>query len=151
MPTLTTRLSGQIISVIEAATLTHHVRPGSVLHAEDLRSARIHASLLRGNVPISIASAVGQALRHDLPPGQPLTAGDIARPVLVARNSAVQMVLDAGEIALSAQGLALEDGGLGETVRVQNPTSKVVVLAKVLAAGEVQVMPRPAVLEVAAQ
>jgi flagella basal body P-ring formation protein FlgA len=151
MPTLTVHLSGQVVAMLDAVILTHHVRPGAVLHAEDLRSARVRTNLLRGNSPISINAALGQALRHDLPPGQPLTTGDVARPVLVARNSAVRMRLDAGEISLSAQGLALEDGGLGETVRVQNPSSKAIVLALVTAAGEVRVMAERAALEVAAQ
>jgi flagella basal body P-ring formation protein FlgA len=151
MPAVTAPLSGQVVAMLDAAILTHHVRPGAVLRAEDMRSARVRTNLLRGNVPLSINAALGQALRHDLPPGQPLTTGDVARPVLVARNSAVRMRLDAGEISLSAQGLALEDGGLGETVRVQNPSSKAIVLALVTAAGEVRVVAERAALEVAVQ
>jgi len=108
-------------------------------------------NLLHGNVAISVAAALGQSLRHDLPPGQPLTLGDVARAVLVARNSAVSMRLDAGEISLSAQGVALEDGGLGETVRVQNPSSKAVVMAMVTGGGEVRVLAQRAPLQVAAQ
>jgi len=52
---------------------------------------------------------------------------------------------------LSAQGMALEEGGLGETVRVQNPTSKAVVLATVVSPGEVRVVAERAPVEVAVQ
>jgi flagella basal body P-ring formation protein FlgA len=61
------------------------------------------------------------------------------------------MRLDAGEISLSAQGVALEDGGMGETVRVQNPSSKAVVMAMVTGGGEVRVLGQRAPLQVAAQ
>jgi len=151
MPAVTAHLSGQVIAMADAAILTHRLRPGAVLRAEDVRAARVRTNLLRGNSPITVSAAIGQALRHDLPPGQPLTTGDVARPVLVARNSAVRMRLDAGEISLSAQGVAMEDGGLGETVRVQNPTSKAIVLAMVTASGEVRVVAERTALEVAVQ
>jgi flagella basal body P-ring formation protein FlgA len=144
-------LSGQVSVMLEAAVLTHHLHPGTILKAEDLRASRVRVSLLRGGTPIAVTVALGQALRHDLPPGQPLTTGDVSRPVLVARNSAVRMRLDTGEISLSAQGLALEDGGLGETVRVQNPTSKAVVLATVTSPGEVRVVAERTPVEVAVQ
>jgi flagella basal body P-ring formation protein FlgA len=150
-PAISARLGGQVQSVVLAAVLTHPVRPGTVLLAQDLRAARVHAGLLRGNVPISPEAALGQALRHAMPPGEPLTASDVTRPILVARNSAVHMRLDAGVINLSAQGVALEDGGIGQTVRVQNPSSRVVVMATVLGAGEVRVVPQSFSLEVAAQ
>jgi flagella basal body P-ring formation protein FlgA len=151
MDLVTAHLSGQVSVMLEAAVLTHHLHPGSVLKAEDLRASRVRVNLLRGGTPIAVAAALGQALRHDLPPGQPLTSGDVARPVLVARNSTVIMHLDFGEISLSAQGMALEEGGLGETVRVQNPTSKAVVLATVVSPGEVRVVAERAPVEVAVQ
>lgn len=151
MDLIMAHVSGQVSVMLEAAVLTHHVRPGTVLKAEDLRASRVRANLLRGGTPIAIGAALGQALRHDLPPGQPLATGDVVRPVLVARSSAVRMHLDSGEISLSAQGLALEDGGLGETIRVQNPSSKAVVLATVTSPGEVRVVAERAPTEVAVQ
>jgi flagella basal body P-ring formation protein FlgA len=151
MDPVTAHLSGQVSVMLEAAVLTHHLHPGTILQAEDLRASRVRLNLLRGGTPIAISAALGQALRHDLPPGQPLTTGDVARPVLVARNSSVRIRLDSGEISLSARGLALEDGGIGETVRVQNPTSKAIVLATVTSAGEVRVVAEREPVEVAVQ
>ncbi len=151
MASVRSRLSGMVATMVEAAVLTHHLRPGAVLTAEDVRGARVRLGLLRGNTQVAPASAIGLALRHDLPPGQPLTTGDVTRPVLVARNGAVRMRLEAGGLSLAAQGVALEDGGLGETVRVQNPSSKAVVLAVVTGAGEARVLPERLPVEVAAQ
>jgi flagella basal body P-ring formation protein FlgA len=141
MAPLRERLAGQVIAMVDAAVLTRHLRPGTVLAADDIRVAHIHAALLRGNAAPAPASLIGMSLRHDIPAGQPLTAADMTRPILVARNGTVRMNLDASGIALSAQGLALEEGGLGDHVRVQNPTSRAVMLAEVTGDGEVRVMP----------
>ncbi len=149
--TIHLRLSGDVVGVARAAVLTRHVRPGAVLQAEDVRTARVRAVLLRGNTALSESAAVGMALRRDLPAGQPLTNADVSRPFLVTRNGSVRMHLDAGGLTLSAQGVALEDGGLGDHVRVQNPSSHAVVIAEVTGSGEVRVDPARAPVVVAAQ
>ncbi len=145
------RLAGAVITVVQAAVLTHRLRPGTVLVEQDLHVARIRTALLRGNVPVAESALIGMALRRDLPVGQPLTAADVTRPMLVTRNAAVRMNLDASGIALSAQGVALEEGALGDHVRVQNPSSRAVMLAEVTGDGEVRVMPGRAPLTVATQ
>jgi flagella basal body P-ring formation protein FlgA len=151
MQTLETRIAGQVFAMAEAAVLTHHLHPGAILRAEDLRSVRVRVALLHGNSAISLAAALGQSVRHDLPPGQPLTGADISRPVLVARGSAVTMRLEADGMSLSAQGVALEDGGLGDTVRIQNPSSKAILRATVTASGEARVVADRPPVEVAQQ
>ena len=145
------RISGLVLPVIDAVVLTRHLRPGSTLHDDDVRTARLHANLLRGNAPLGLAAVIGMSLRHDVPPGQPLTAPDIARPLLVTRSGAVHMRLEAGGLILSAQGVALEDGGLGDRVRVQNPSSHAVVVAEVTGDGEVRIEPARAPVVLATQ
>jgi flagella basal body P-ring formation protein FlgA len=141
MPAFHTRLTGQVFPVTDAAVLIRHLRPGAVIQAGDVRTARVRASLLRGNAPLSADSAVGMAMHHDLPPGQPITSADLNRPLLVTRNGLVRMRLEAGGLLLSAQGTALEDGGMGDRVRVQNPTSHAVIIAEVTGDAEVRVEP----------
>jgi flagella basal body P-ring formation protein FlgA len=136
-------LAGSVIAVAQAAVLTRRVHPGVVLAGDDVRIARVHTALLRGNAPVAEAAVIGMALRRDVPVGQPLTVADVVRPVLVARNAAVRMNLNAAGIALSAQGVALEDGALGDRVRVQNPSSRATVLAEVTGDAEVRVIPAP--------
>jgi flagellar basal body P-ring formation protein FlgA len=151
MATVHARLSGQVAAMAQAVALTRHLHPGTILAAGDLQEVRVRISQLRGNAPLTLEAATGQALRHDMASGQPLTSADVSRPVLVARNGNVRMRLDAGGIQLQAQGIALEEGGLGETIKVQNPSSRAVVLAEVTAAGEVRVVPDRAPLIVASQ
>jgi flagella basal body P-ring formation protein FlgA len=76
--------------------------------------------------------------------------GDLTHPVLVARNASVRMALDAGPIALAAEGLALEEGAMGAHIRVQNPNSHAVMVAEVTGAGAVRIMPNHAPLVAAA-
>jgi len=135
------RLSGQVVSMRDAATLTHRLPIGAVLTDADVQQTRVRASTLSGVIPLAAHQAIGMALRHEVAAGQPLTAGDVMRPVVIARGGTVRMVLESPGMALSALGVALESGGLGETIRVQNPTSHAVVVGEITAAGTVRVAP----------
>ena len=139
------RLSGQVVSMRDAATLTRRLPLGTLITASDVTSIRVRAAALHGEVPLLPGEAAGMALRHDVPPGQPLTTTDLMRPLLVARGASVRMTLDADGIALSAGGVALEAGGLGERIRVQNPTSRAVITGEVVGDGQVRVSPGTAV------
>jgi flagella basal body P-ring formation protein FlgA len=141
MPAL--RLSGQVISMRDAATLTRRMSVGVVLTAADVQAVRVRAGVLHGQMAMLPAQAVGMALKHDVSPGLPLLPGDLMRPVVVARGSAVHMVLESEGLSLSAMGVALEAGGVGDRIRVQNPTSHVVVEGEVTAAGTLRVSPAP--------
>ena len=140
-PAIHARLAGQILQMADAVVLTRPVRPGEILAQADLSRVQVRAGLLHGNRALSIDDLVGQALRRSLPQGQPLTNGDVSRPRLVTRNDSVRMALDASGITLSAQGIALEDGGLGDRIRVQNPASHAVIIAEIIAADDVRVTP----------
>jgi len=148
---LNERLAGQVVAIADTVVLTRHLRPGTVLAADDVRAARLHATLLHGNIALTASDAIGQALRHDMPPGQPLSEADVMRPRLVVRNDVVRMTLEAGGINLAAQGVALEEGGIGDRIRVQNPASHAVVIGEVTGSGAVRVTPGQSPIVVAAQ
>ncbi len=150
-PPITTHLSGQAMRMVDAVELTQPLSAGTVLSAGRVHATRIPAASLRGAAPVSEAAVLGLALRHNLDAGRPLVMGDLTHPILVARNATVRMVLSAGEIALSAEGIALEEGALGAHIRVQNPSSRAVVLAEITGADEVRIMATRGPIQVAAQ
>ena len=144
------RLSGQAIATADAAVPTHDLAAGGIVEAGDVRTIRVHASLLHGRAPILAADAIGMEIRHAVASGQPLTPAELGRQVLVPRGAAVRMVLESAGIALAAQGIALDPGALGERIRVQNPGSHAIVEGDVTGAGEIRIRPRGAPVSLAA-
>jgi flagella basal body P-ring formation protein FlgA len=51
------------------------------------------------------------------------------------------MTLDTGGLALTATGIAMEAGAIGDHIRVQNPSSHAVVIGVVTGDGAVRVAP----------
>lgn len=149
MPTIDMRLSGLAIPMLDGAVLTHRLSLGRIVEQGDVVPARVRAALLHGNPAAKISQVIGMQMRHDIPPGQPLTTADLMRPIVIARGAGVRMTLDAAGIALSAQGVAEEAGGIGEKISVLNPASHVTVQAEITGPGEVTVSPSLGVLHMA--
>ena len=133
------RLSGRVQPMIEIPVATRHMLAGDVITPEDIHVARLRASGVRADVAQWPAQAIGMALRHNVAAGSPMPLADLGHPVLVRKNSAVMMLLDAPGLSLTAQGIAAEDGGRGELIRVLNPASRAVVTAEVTGPDRVRV------------
>ncbi len=82
---------------------------------------------------------LGQVLTRPIAPGRPFRAHFLRPPKVVTRGERVTLVARAGGVEVRMRGEALEDAGLGETVRVRNLRSKRVVEGRVRAGGEVEV------------
>jgi flagella basal body P-ring formation protein FlgA len=135
------RLSGEVTELVELPVPVRRLLPGSVVQADDLRLAWVHAALVRGEVARAPARAVGMALRRSAVAGQPLPLVDLGPPVAVAKGSRVAMALQIPGLSLEAVGQALDGGAVGERIRVLNPSSRAVVEAEIVGPGQVRVMP----------
>jgi flagella basal body P-ring formation protein FlgA len=87
----------------------------------------------------SIEAAVGREARVTLYPGRPILAEQLGPPAVVERNQVVRMNFSRGALAISAEGRALDRGGVGERVRVMNLASKQIVTGAVAADGSIKV------------
>lgn len=135
------RIGGRVDDTMELPVTTTRLPAGSVLHAEDIHMARVHASLVHGEVARRVEEAVGMQLKHQIGAGLPLAASELARPSMVQKGARVLMLLDSPGIALTAQGQAQEAGAVGERIHVSNPTSHAVVEAEVIGPDRVRVAP----------
>lgn len=143
------RITGQADNEVELPVATARLQAGSVLRDEDVHMARVHSSLVHGEVAHRIADAVGRQLKRSLVAGQAFAISDLTLPAMVEKGASVMMLLDSPGIALSAQGKALEAGAIGERIRVLNPVSRAVVEAEVIGADRVRVAPGTMPLAVA--
>lgn len=135
------RIAGRVDETLELPVTAARLLAGSVLRAEDLHMARVHTSLLRGEIVHRVADAIGMQARRQIAVGQPLAIAELVRPTIVQKGANVQMLLDSPGIVLTAQGQAMEAGAIGERIRVVNPVSHAAVEATVIGPDRVRVAP----------
>jgi flagella basal body P-ring formation protein FlgA len=138
MPPIRMRVAGRVTEMIELPVATRRMLPGDVIGPGDVQAGRIRASAIRAEVARSATQAVGMALHHVVGPGAPFVLADLVRPTAVEKGKTVQMVLEAPGLSLSAQGVAVDSGAIGERIRVLNPQSRAMIEAEVIGAGRVR-------------
>ncbi len=111
---------------------------GEVLGDSDLTFGSVGGSALMGGTITNPDLVKGMETRRVLRAGEPLSASDLRRPVLVTKGQTVTMTFVAPGVDLTAMGRAMSEGGIGDTVTIQNPASFRMVSAIVTAAGTVR-------------
>lgn len=141
MKPITQRIAGRAEPMIEAPVSVGRLARDAIIHAEDLRMARVGSAPSDQDVARSPGQIIGMQLLRPIGPGQKLLLSDLTRPPLVRKGELVQAELNAGSLSVAGQVMAVDSGAEGEVVRVQNISSRLFLFARVVGAGRVQVTP----------
>ena len=123
---------------LKIVTPSRDIARGEVISDADLTLGAAPNPVLAGNVITSLEAVKGMEARRPLRAGEAIAASDVRRPVVVTKGQTVTMTFDAPGVSLTAMGRAMSEGGVGDTVIVQNPASYRMVNAVITGAGTVR-------------
>ena len=106
-----------------AAVPTRPIRAGHLIGTADVVASFVGVE----SAGLKIDKVIGKAARRSLFPGQPITAADVGNVQVVKRNDIVELVYERGRLELRAEGRALAPGAIGDSIRVMNLESRIVV------------------------
>ncbi len=138
VPAMLLAASSAFASTVRVVVPAHDIARGEVIGESDLTFATVDGNALMANVPTRMNEIVGLQTRRVLTSGQPFRSDDVRRPIIVTKGQTVTMQFSAPGVELSAMGRAMSEGGVGDTVTVQNPASYRMVSAIVVAPGTVR-------------
>ena len=114
--------------------------PGkTLLQPGDLKKIRLETGRLPNGFLLDSSKALGQQLQRPLRSGEVLMDSMLLQPLAMRRGAAITIQVRQGEMLVSAAGEALQDGSIGQRIRVQNLVSKRIVTAKVIDEATVEV------------
>lgn len=126
--------------MVTAWVLVESLPRGTILQAADLTQTDLtaagHTDLVQNS-----DTAIGRVLRSNLSAGQPLLGRHLAPDTAVKRDRPVSITIAAAPILIEAAGIALEDGQLGEDIRVRNTASDRIIHVTVTGPNKVSVQP----------
>jgi len=140
------RLAGRILPTLEVPVLTRPLGQNDLVGANDFTLLRKRASEVQPGTVTEPQRLVGMAATRPLRAGDMIQSHDVARPILVPRGETVTIILQTPYMTLTASGKALENGALGDTVRVENTRSNKILFGVVTEARTVMVRPDTASL-----
>ncbi len=123
----------------EVPVLSHNIERGMLISPEDIAVVRINLLKQPSDTLIDTKDVIGKRAKARISAGETLRRTMIDIPPLVAQGKKIKLLYRRGMLSASASAVALDNGTLGESVRVRNDNSKKVLQAIVLNENEVEV------------
>lgn len=134
------QVAGRFHRMVEVPVPARRLGREHVIEPHDIMTMRVRDESLGTNLIVDADKLIGQSVRRSLAAGKPVRLGDVEPPVLVRKNRVVTVALTTREMALTVSARAMEDGALGDIVRVQNTQSTTVIDAEVIGEGRLRVI-----------
>ncbi len=141
-PEARARVSGRVIAIVEVPVLRRAVAVGAVIDDHDIDWLRLPSAKLNRNIVTDVRDLLGKSPRRSIPPGKPVRARDIERPLTIEKGALVTMTLAIPKMVITVTGHAVDSGAEGDLIRVRNNRSHAVVQGVISGPGQVEVMPR---------
>jgi flagella basal body P-ring formation protein FlgA len=143
LPSLALAMAGAAFGATPAQTArivvpAHDIQRGDIIGESDLTYAEVPEGAMAATTVTKFESLTGLQARRMLRAGQGVRPDDVRRPVVVSKGQTVTMTFTAPGVELTAMGRAMSEGGIGDTVTIQNPASFRMVSATVTGAGTVR-------------
>ena len=133
------RVTGLFERMAEIPVLDVRKMNGDVIRETDLQWIEVPERRLSDNTVTDPARIVGMAAKRSIPANRPVSQNDLQSPRIVAKGEIVTMVLSTPIMRLTAKGKAMQHGSIGDTIRISNTQTNVVIDGVVTGPGRVRV------------
>jgi flagellar basal body P-ring formation protein FlgA len=116
--------------------VTSALSPGTLLNENNLQVVDMDKKRMRNTTFSDISSLVGARVKRRLVSGRPIEPNDLC---FVCEGDNVVISAGSNNMQIKTNGIALEDGNIGETIRVKNSRSNINLMAQVMTTNQVRV------------
>lgn len=86
-----------------------------------------------------VKQALNKVAKKTLTAGRPISLSSLGDPVVIQRGQSTKLVFNAGDLVITASGVSLEPGSVGDWIKVRNIDSGRIVNGTVSSDGSVKV------------
>lgn len=125
---------GPYISInLPIVVASHDIERGNMIGEEDLAIETRDLTGKRLNKPlIDTAEAIGLEAKQKIKDGDPVLSRHLVKPLLVERGKDVTAIVYATGVQVTLIGQALDNGRMGDTVRVKNRATGKIITGEVI-------------------
>ena len=138
MPALLLAAGSAFAGTLRIVVPAHDIARGDVIAESDLTYTTVDGAALMSGVPTKMDEVKGMQTRRMLSAGQPFRSDDVRKPIVITKGQTVTMQFTVPGVELTAMGRAMSEGGIGDTVTIQNPASYRMISGVVIAPGTVR-------------
>lgn len=122
-------IRGKVTKLVDIPVLNKTIRNGDVITSRDIEWETYPERKLNPSIILSEEALIGKTPSLRVQPNKVIRVRDVEAPILVKKGKAVNLIYQTEYMQLQAIGLALEDGRMGDSIRIENTKSKKVISA----------------------
>ncbi len=134
------RLSGRYTTMKELPMLVRVLDTNDIIRQEDVSMQLVQADRVRSNTVTDISQLLGKSAKRTISPGRMVRTEEISNPAVIEKNKPITMVFRAKNMEITAMGMTMDAGAVGDIIRVRNNDSARTVQAIVRGNGEAEVI-----------
>lgn len=134
-------MAGRYEQMVEVPVVKYRLTSSDVIREKDIEWQKMPESRLDRDTILDMAELVEKSPVRGVMAGRAVKKDEIQHPPIVLRRAPVHMRYRSEYISISAIGTAMQDGAMGEKIKVRNDDSGIVLDARVIDKGRVEVNP----------
>ncbi len=139
-------ISGRLQETVMVPMLAADIRPGHIISPSDITWQKMPKNRVNSRIVQDENTLLGKTVRRPIRGHKTLNVNDIMRPIAIASGTRVMMHFRIGSLKLTALGRALQDGGIGDTIRLMNLSSKKTIEGKIIHGNRIEVIDNNALI-----
>ena len=125
------RLTGRIHRLTQIPVVSRPLNRGDIIRRNDIEWIKLRERKIRQGYIQNENQIIGMAAKRYIAAKTPFTKNHMQRPQLIKKGGVVNIALVNGAMRLTTQGRSLENGSLGDMIRIKNIKTKKIIEAKV--------------------
>ncbi len=122
--TYSMRITGRALPTITIPVLTKNIEKGDVILETDVSMQNVRKDAAKSRAIADLSEIIGKEAKRNLYAGDFLNKDDLIERFEVQKGKLITVIFTIKNMMLSAQAKALENGTVGDVIKVINPTSK---------------------------
>lgn len=116
------------------------IYPGQVISSGQVKRVEVTNPDFAGDFATDFGQVEGMITKSTLVPDRAISVSSLREPFAVSHGQQVRLIYNNGTLQITALGMPLQDGSVGELIRVRNADSGLTVSGTILSPGIVQVV-----------
>ena len=133
-------VNGKLQQTRYMPVLATAIAPGTVIAERHIVWKKFPTNRITSRAVQAQQGLLGLTVRRPIQAGKMILTSDTMKPIAIHKGSRITMVHQNGALNLSAVGRAMEDGSIGETIRLMNLSSKQMVEGRITGPGKIEVI-----------
>ncbi len=138
--------AGTFHEIAKLPVLNRKLNKDEIISANDITYIELEPTKLRPEYVSDANMLIGKTSIHGILQARPIILSQLTAPKVMFKDKPMTLIYNNAALKIQTAGIALENGGIGQTIRVKNANSNRILVAKIINGNMAEVQSTDSVL-----